>query len=324
MKIIDCIYGEHEVEPIIEKLINTKTMQRLKNIHQGGGVFLVNNKCNGSRYEHSIGAMLFIKIMGGTVEEQIAGLLHDISHTAFSHVIDFVFDNKNEDYHEKIYEKIIESSDIPKILEENGYDFKDIVFNEEKWTILEKSLPKLCADRVDYTLRDMYHYGTISKEEINNFLKDVTVFNGEVVITSIESTKWFVNTYYKEVIDYFMNPMHIYANDRLAKGIKLALNLNYIKEEDLLEDDEYILNLLKNCNSEEVRSLINSINKDANIIEDEKRYGIFRKNKLRIIDPSILIDGKLFKASEKIESIKDINKKALKKASKGVYIKILD
>ena len=38
--------------------------------------------------------MLLIKKLGGSVEEQIAGLLHDVSHTAFSHVIDYVFDNK--------------------------------------------------------------------------------------------------------------------------------------------------------------------------------------------------------------------------------------
>ena len=28
--------------------------------------------------------------------------------------------------------------------------------DEKKWTILERKAPKLCADRVDYTLRDMY------------------------------------------------------------------------------------------------------------------------------------------------------------------------
>ena len=35
MRIKDKIYGEFEVEDVLEELINTKVVQRLKNIHQG-------------------------------------------------------------------------------------------------------------------------------------------------------------------------------------------------------------------------------------------------------------------------------------------------
>ena len=48
------------------------------------------------------------------------------------------------------------NSEIPNILKRYGYNYKDILMNEEKWTILERKAPRLCADRVDYTLRDMY------------------------------------------------------------------------------------------------------------------------------------------------------------------------
>ncbi|MGL5329866.1 MAG: HD domain-containing protein, partial [Peptostreptococcaceae bacterium] len=173
MKITDSIYGEFEIEGIFKQLIETKEVQRLKGVHQGGASYLINPKWNVTRYEHSIGTMLLIRLLGGTIEEQIAGLLHDISHTAFSHVIDFVLKNNEEDYHEKIYDKIIEESDIPQILSKYGYNYKDILFDESKWTILEKSAPKLCADRIDYTLRDMYHYGFIEDEEVKCFLSNL-------------------------------------------------------------------------------------------------------------------------------------------------------
>ena len=136
MKIKDDIYGDFEIEGVLEELINTKEFQRLKNIHQGGASYLVNPNWNVTRYEHSVGTMLLIKKMNGTIEEQIAGLLHDISHTAFSHVVDFALNKSNEDYHEEIYEKIIENSGIPEILIKHGYDYKDILYNEQKWTIL--------------------------------------------------------------------------------------------------------------------------------------------------------------------------------------------
>ena len=322
MKIVDSIYGEFEVESILEELIKTKEVQRLKGIHQGGASYLINSEWNVTRYEHSIGTMLLIRIMGGTIEEQIAGLLHDISHTAFSHVIDFVFKNSNEDYHEEIYNEIIESSSIPKILSTNGYDYKYILLNEAKWTILEKRAPKLCADRIDYSLRDMYHYGFISKDEIEVFLSNLSVIEGEVVVNSLKISEWFVDVYYKDVIGFFMNPLNVYAYDRLSKALEIAFNLHEITLEDLLKEDDYVYSLLANSNSQDVRNLIKSINSEVKLTESKDNYDIFQKNKIRLIDPTINIDGKCYKTSERSRVVKRLNEKAVKKFKEGIFIKI--
>lgn len=323
MKILDSIYGEFEIEPIFENLIKTKEVQRLKLIHQGGANYLINPKWNVTRYEHSIGTMLFIRLMGGTIEEQIAGLFHDISHTAFSHVIDYALKNEEENYHEKIYDKIIKGSDIPKILLKNGYNYEDILFNEAKWTILEKEAPKLCADRIDYTLRDMYHYGYISKKEVNSFLSDLHLVNGEVVVTSIKGAEWFVTTYYKEVIDYFMNPIAIYANDRLTKALKIALALKEITLEDFLKDDNYVYKRLEASPSEEIRKLLDDLKIKVHLRENKDKYDIYQKQKLRIIDPTIIIDNKLYKTSDKSKSAKALTEDAIKKAQRGAYIQVI-
>lgn len=323
MKIIDTIYGEFNIESIFEELISTKEVQRLKNIHQGGASYLVNPKWNVTRYEHSIGTMIFIRSMGGSIEEQIAGLLHDISHTAFSHVVDFALKNNDEDYHEKIYDTIINQSEIPKILKKNGYDYKDILFNEEKWTILEKSAPKLCADRIDYTLRDMYHYGYITKEEIDKFLKSLEVIDGEIVINSIEAAEWFVKTYYKEVIGFFMNPLNVYAYDKLSKAIKLSLDLNEIILDDLMKEDKYVYKLLEQSKSEEVHKLVSSLNYDVKLVESKLDYDIYQKQKLRIIDPTIKIGDSLCKISDRSNVAKSLTAEALQKANEGIFIKIV-
>lgn len=322
MKIIDSIYGEFEVEDIFEEIINTKEVQRLKGIHQGGASYLVNEKWNVTRYEHSIGVMLLIRIIGGSIEEQIAGLLHDVSHTAFSHVVDFALKNSMEDYHEKIYDEIIEKSDIPKILLNDGYDYKDILFNEKKWTILENDLPKLCADRVDYTLRDMYHYGYISKEEVKRFLDNLTVINGELVISSIEIAEWFVDTYYKEVIGFFMNPLNIYGYDRLSKALKISLDLKEITLEDLLKEDKEVYSLLENSKIAEVLKLLRELKEKVILTENKLEYDIFQKNKLRIIDPTVIIENEIFKASERSNLTKTLSEKALNKSEKGSFIKV--
>lgn len=322
MRIKDKIYGEFEVEDVLEELINTKVVQRLKNIHQGGAIYLVNPNWNVTRYEHSVGTMIFIKMIGGTLEEQIAALLHDISHTAFSHVVDFALNKSNEDYHEEIFERIVESSDIPKILTKYGYDYKDILYNDNKWTLLERLAPALCADRIDYTLRDMYSYGYISLVAIQNFLESLQIVDKEIVINSISAAEWFVNTYYKEVIDFFLNPLNIYAYNRLATALKVALDNAIITLEDLLQDDNYVLNILKNSKNEEVLSLIQSLNYNVDVVENKEDYDIHQVNKLRLIDPTVIIDGIISKASERSSLIQILNEQALQKSREGAYVKI--
>ncbi|WP_257143829.1 hypothetical protein [Bacillus pseudomycoides] len=47
--------------------------------------------------------------------------------------------------------------------------------NWEQWMLLEQPLPALCADRIEYTLCDLYTYGMISKQEVLTFLKQLIV-----------------------------------------------------------------------------------------------------------------------------------------------------
>lgn len=322
MNIKDSIYGEMQVEPILEQLIKTQAVQRLKGVHQGGASYLVNPKWNVTRYEHSVGVMMLIRLMGGSIEEQIAGLLHDISHTAFSHVVDFALKQMNEDYHEKIYQSVIEQSDIPHILQSHGYDYRDILFNEEKWTILEQSTPKLCADRVDYTLRDMYHYGFISQQEIKEFLSHLTVINGEMTLTSIKVAEWFVEVYYKEVIDFFMHPLNIFGSHQLSTALKLALELNELQLDDLLKEDETVLNQLKQSKSSEVVELIESISRPIEFIHSKEDFDIYQKTKLRTINPTICLDGELFETSQKSSIAAHMTKQVILKNQNEIYLKI--
>ncbi|QDP38932.1 HD domain-containing protein [Radiobacillus deserti] len=323
MIILDKLYGEFEVDKVLEELVLSKPVQRLKGIHQGGASYLVNGKWNVTRFEHSIGVMLLIKKLGGSIEEQIAGLLHDVSHTAFSHVIDFVLDNKNEDYHETIYNSVIKNSEIPTILKKYGYKYEDILPDDKKWTILEQPAPELCADRVDYTLRDMFEYGQISLRDVHKFLSDLTVDDGKMYLQNIEITEWFVNTYYKEVIDFFMDPLNIYGYDILAKTLKVALDNKVIYFNDFLKDDNGLIQKLKKSKSEEIQILLGNIHQNVKVVEDSVDYDLYRKNKVRLIDPSILSGNKLIRASVLSDKVKEMNNRAYEKATRGMYVKII-
>lgn len=323
MKIIDSIYGDYLIDGILEELIFSKPVQRLKGVYQGGASYFVNDQWNVTRYEHSIGVMLLIKKLGGSLEEQIAGLLHDVSHTAFSHVIDFVFENKNEDYHEKIYHQIITDSEIPRILSKYGYDYRNILLDNSNWSLLEQPAPELCVDRIDYTLRDMYQYESITIEEIEIFLDNLIIREGKIYIKDIKTAEWFVRTYYKEVIDFFMDPLNIYSYDFLAKILKIALDKKIINLHTLLGTDEEVMNFLRLSNDKDVQNFLNHLHRNVIVKEDKVEYHLHRKIKLRLIDPSILYDDQLKPSSELSIEIKKMNENAKRKADEGMYVKII-
>lgn len=323
MLISDKLYGEFKIEKVLEELVLSTPVQRLKGVHQGGASYLVNEKWNVTRYEHSIGVMLLIRKLGGSLEEQIAGLLHDISHTAFSHVVDFVFDNKDEDYHEKIFASVIEESEIPTILKKYGYNYEDLLLDDSKWTLLEQPAPELCADRVDYTLRDMYEYGHITLHEVQSFINDLVVVDGKMYLQNLEKAEWFVKTYYKEVIDFFMDPLNVYGYYILAKLLKLSLDKEVINLNDFLKTDEELIKKIKLVKDKQIQDLLRKLHPKVIVVEEQTNYDFHLKNKVRLIDPSVYHGNKLTRASELSENVLEMNEKAYNRMIEGMYVTII-
>ena len=87
----DRIYGEKRIEnPVISALVLSEPMQRLKKLNQFGLPDEFYHLKGFSQYEHSLGVMYLLQHLGTSEEEQVAGLLHDVSHRAFSHVYNWV------------------------------------------------------------------------------------------------------------------------------------------------------------------------------------------------------------------------------------------
>lgn len=288
MKYIDKIYGEFEISGVIEELIKTSVFQRLKKIHQGGAIFLVNPKINHTRFDHSIGVMLLIKKLGGNIEEQIAGLIHDISHTAFSHLIDYVFEIEGEDYHEKRFEEVLKDKELNEVLKK--YQIESSKFIEiEKFQILEYPLPNLSADRIDYTLRDLFQIGEITQEEIFWFLSGLKIFENRIVLTSEEYGKWFQLKYEFLNSEYFGGKENKAVNLIMKKIVKDCLKEGIIQEDDFYQDDFYLMDKINR--SINIKEEIGNIGNEG--IPNEKL--VLKK---RVVNPEILVNNRVIKLSE--------------------------
>ena len=120
MLIKDRVYGEVDIlEPVLIEIINSSALQRLKEIDQAGYFEPHFPGTAHSRFEHSVGVCALLKKYGAPIEEQMAGLIHDISHSAFSHCIDYVLDigsQKEQNHQDNIFEEFVKKSQIPSIL----------------------------------------------------------------------------------------------------------------------------------------------------------------------------------------------------------------
>ena len=61
-------------------------------------------------------------------------------------------------YHEEKKLEFVSGTDIPVSLEKYGYNWLDFM-DETNFSLLEQDLPHLCADRLDYFLRDARDLG---------------------------------------------------------------------------------------------------------------------------------------------------------------------
>ena len=165
---IETFYGPVNVEePVLLELIESPPFQRLKHIHQYGVAYYTTHREEFTRYQHSLGVFALLRTNGCSLEEQMAGLLHDVSHTVFSHVGDWIFNRQNHDvdYQNLTHGDYLEKSGLGDILRKYGYAVDQIQPKQELYPALEQPVPTLCADRIDYNLQGAYYQGYITHEE---------------------------------------------------------------------------------------------------------------------------------------------------------------
>jgi HD superfamily phosphohydrolase len=334
MKINDRIYGEQIIkDEIINKLVKTKEIQRLKNISQHGTWHLIKNKISygswtslgfdTSRFEHSLGVFFLLRKFNASLEEQIAGLIHDVSHFTFSHVIDYVFgENYSQEFAEKFNNEIIKNSLISSILRENDIDI-NYILDKHNFRILEKELPDICADRLDYLLRDCFVFGSAKRKLISDVLKSLSVQDGELVIDNENNAKQVAKIYLETSKGMWTNHFQAASYQLLANTIKTALERGFIREKDFYLTDDFLFRKLVMSKDKKILENIDIL-KNLSVKEGTKNdYDFHIRVKPRCIDPKFLDGDKIRRISNVDKQLKKDLEEFKERVNKGFYIKII-
>lgn len=187
---IQTAYGHLTIDdPLAVDLILSPSFQRLKAINQYGVVKYITATEEYNRFDHSLGVYHLLKLAKVSREEQIAGLLHDVSHTVFSHVGDYVFQDQypGESYQDDIHLWYLKECGIDAILSEYGLDVETVDHKRDDFRALDRPLPHLCADRIEYNLQGGLLRGVLSKDEFERITAELTFENGVWTLKTIES-----------------------------------------------------------------------------------------------------------------------------------------
>jgi uncharacterized protein len=304
MNYLDSIYGPVEIdEPVLLDLMATQAMQRLRGVLQHGITALIGLTQPVTRFDHSVGAMLLVRRLHAHAErnamqskhardslaEQIAALLHDVSHTAFSHVIDYVVDgHDSQSYHEEWKEAHLAASDVPETLARHGYDWRDFL-HEEDYPLLEQPAPRLCADRLDYFLRDSRDLSLSTLDQIQHALDHLIVYDGRIGVDGIEVARWLAYTFIAADKASWANFREVGLYEVTARAIKAAMQIGAITEDDFWGTDDQLWRKLHAIENAEVQRQLRSVSPATRFEWDEVNPTFRVSTKLRTIDPDVLI-----------------------------------
>ena len=260
---IESFYGPIQVnEPVIVDLINSPSFQRLKNIHQYGVAQYVQPDIEHyTRYDHSLGVYLLLKNHGASLDEQIAGLLHDVSHTVFSHVGDYIFGSNQKDaYQDDIHSWFLLKTELASILEKYGYSWEIALPHYKHYPMLEQELPNLCADRIEYNIQGGVLHQLITYEEAQSILKDLHYENEYWYFTDPKIANKFANLSLEMTEHLWGSSWNLITYQWAADAIKQGLQTNIISLEDIhFSTDQKVWTALTTTTDPIINNLIKKI-----------------------------------------------------------------
>jgi HD superfamily phosphohydrolase len=240
----DRVYGAVAIDdPKILAVVACPTFQRLKGVRQAGPSAFAFPFKTVSRLEHSLGVYLLLRRLGAGLREQVAGLLHDVSHTAFSHAIDFLFSSQEQDHHEELKPVFLERPDVVSALAALGCAPADF-FDDSIYPLLERPLPWLCADRLDYFLRDGMACGMIAPAVASRVLRHLAVVDATIAFTNVTVAREAVDLFAAMNREWWASPTESFIYNEFADALREGIRLGTLRKTDLYEDDAHVLERL--------------------------------------------------------------------------------
>ena len=255
LRVRDPIHDYIDLNSLQAKLVDTPAYQRLRWIKQLGPINLVYPGANHTRHEHCMGTCHVIGKMADSIglnssDKQlvsVAGLLHDLGHTAFSHLGDEV---EGVEDHVIRTTNIISNTDLSDIISDEGLDpheINQIILGNHKLGSLVSG--DLDGDRLDYLVRDAHYTGVSTGVDMGRLIATMSMSDSNLVIkekglTAVEALLTARSTMYSTV---YFHPFARGAQLMLARAANHAISSDRFSINDFVNfTDHKFLSELNN------------------------------------------------------------------------------
>jgi len=299
----DRVYGQQEItEPIILELLSSPTLTRLKGVDQYGYFETYFSGTASSRFDHSVGVYLLLKQYGAPLAEQIAGLIHDVSHTVFSHCIDYALvggNQKEQSYQDNSFASFLKGTELPSIMKKYNFDL-DYILDDKNFPLKEATLPDLCADRIDYSLRDALKFIGLASLEVQAILNSLMVENGRWLFQTRAAAQKYAQLFLNLNQNYYCGLTSAIVMHSVGDYLKYALEKKYILPPDLYTTDQAVLKKIAEFfkTDAHLRLLFNRFGSKVAVKNDPASYDFQVFCKSRIVDPLFQDGAKVRRLSE--------------------------
>lgn len=248
------------------------------------------------RYEHSVGVGLITWHFTSDIKMSVAALLHDIATPCFSHVVDFLNeDHLSQESTEEDTEKVIRNDEgIMKLLRKYSLSVEEVK-DYHIYPIADNDRPQLSADRLEYTLTNLYRYEGCTLEEIEAIYGDITVSGNknELIFQSADTALKFAEKAL-DTCKIYVADADRYTMEYLAQLLKRAIGKGVITRSDLDQTEGELLRKL--VLDEECRELWEHLTKLKTMILPERKLNEFTYRvdaKKRYMDPYVEHTGRI-------------------------------
>ena len=246
-----------------------------------------------SSLDHSVAVALIVWHFTHDKKQTLSGLFHDIATPVFKHCVDFL----NGDYMiqestEELTTEIIKSSKEIMILLKRDHIKVSEVDNYHLYPIADNDMPKLSADRLEYSLSNaLFTYNLLEIENIKEIYNDIEMQTNEqneseLAFKTKKIARNFVKVTSKLSIIYREDRTR-YSMQLLADILKRLNNENKISKRDLYELKESdVIRIIENSKYNHIFYIW----KHAKKVKTSKKvpkdvYYVHHGAKVRYIDP---------------------------------------
>ncbi|MEM3921435.1 MAG: HD domain-containing protein [Nitrososphaerota archaeon] len=259
----DPVHGYIEVSGEELQVIDTRAVQRLRRISQLPFVYLVYPGARHSRFDHSLGCMHlageFARSLG--LDEykvrvlRIAGLIHDVGHTPYSHLFEAILERAGSN-HETMTARVLEEDpELGDAVEKCGIALKDVI------SVVEGRVPEstvisgpIDADKLDFLVRDSYFtgapYGLI---DVRRIVLRSRLVDGKLAINinAVGAVEEMALARYQNFMNIYLHHTARAAQMLFLSGAKLLEEISGLPSmsvEEYLSHDDYTIWCLMKSN----------------------------------------------------------------------------